>query len=328
MAQSDNLIWVIGGGAWGAAIACALQQNKSLSVSCLVRDPATAAALRKARLPRLDDVTMPTALNASTDPRALASASAIYVAVPASATQEALLQITRHAPADCPVILCAKGLVSDEITNQQLFLPEYMTAHHQARRFAIFSGPSFADEVLAGLPCALVAASEHPDLCAVISDHFSASALRIYHGADPLGTAICGAVKNIIAVAAGVCVGLDLGDNAKAAILTRGLAETGRLITALGGAQKTLTGLAGIGDLSLSAATPHSRNMAYGLALARQQPLPNALAEGARTAPLLHQRALALDLDMPITAAVSAVLAGKDLGPIITDLLHRPFTKE
>ena len=328
MTTANEMITVIGGGAWGAALTASLQHNHSLTVSCLVRDPDTASALQQARVPRLGAMHLPAPLTATIDPQSLAKASAIYIAVPASATSQALAQVTRYASADCPVIFCAKGLVTNPDGNTPLFLPEFCQLTQPSRPFAILSGPSFADEVIKSLPCALVAASHDDNLSARITTQFSASLMRLYQGSDPMGTAICGAVKNVIALAAGICVGLDLGDNAKAALLTRGLAETGRLITTLGGAHKTLTGLAGIGDLSLSAANDHSRNMAYGLALGRGQPLPDQLAEGARTAPLLLERASSLGLDMPLTAAVTAALAGDDLAPIITSLLQRPPTQE
>lgn len=323
MVSSGNRIIVMGGGAWGAAITSALSQNTSLDVSCLVRDEATRDALQNGYVPRLDNMALPHPIKASCDSASLGTADMIYLVLPASASISALSQIDDFAPADCPIIHCAKGLVSDG-DGPALLLPEYMETHAANRPFALLSGPSFADEVIKGLPCALVAASARLALCDEIISHFAKTHLRLYGGKDVIGVAVGGAVKNVIALAAGIAFGLGLGDNAKAALITRGLAETGRLIKALGGDAATLSGLAGIGDLTLSAAGPHSRNMAYGIALGKGEPLPPALAEGARTAPLLAQRATALAVEMPITQAVAKALAGADLKALITDLLARP----
>lgn len=327
--MSDALknIVVMGGGAWGAAIAFVLSANDALSVRCLVRDEASCAALRAGHVPRLNNMALKAPINASTDPSCLASADAIYLVLPAAATLQALALIDAHARQNCPVIHCAKGLL-DTPHHKGLLIPEYMTNYVTHRPFVMLSGPSFADEVIKGLPCALVAASDDETLCENLISHFATSHVRLYKGADPMGVAVGGAVKNVIALAAGIAAGLGLGDNAKAALITRGLAETGRLINALGGDGQTLSGLAGIGDLTLTAAGPHSRNMAYGLALGSGAPLPSALAEGARTAPLLTQRAKALGIEMPITQAVTKALNGTDLTQLITGLLARPTVTE
>ncbi len=322
-----NHIIVMGGGAWGAALTSALSRNASLDVQCLVRDDATRDALKKGYVPRLDNMALHQRVEATSDSAALRTADMIYLVLPASASISALAQIQSLAPADCPIVLCAKGLVSEQ-DKHAFLLPEYMTIFAPNRPFALLSGPSFADEVIKGLPCALVAASDKPALSDEILRHFAPTHLRLYGGKDVIGVAVGGAVKNVIALGAGIAFGLGLGDNAKAALITRGLAETGRLIKALGGDSKTLSGLAGIGDLTLSAAGPHSRNMAYGIALGRDEPLPLALAEGARTAPLLAQRAKALGIEMPITQAVAEALEGADLKQLITHLLARPANFE
>ena len=318
-------IAVIGGGAWGAAIASTL--HKSHEVSCLVRGQETARTLAQCKVPRLPAITLPHPLSATTDATSLREADIIYLVVPASATEEALSLITQHAAKNCPVILCAKGLIENG-PKGALFLNEYMRENHSARPYGLLSGPSFADEVIGGLPAALVAASDGPALTQQMCDDFADSSVRLYHGSDPIGVAIGGAVKNVIALAAGICTGLALGDNARAALITRGVAETNRLVQALGGHAETMSGLAGIGDLVLSAAGPHSRNMAYGLALGAGTTIPDALSEGARTAPLLAQRARYEQVDMPLTQAVAKALTGAALQPIITDLLARPTVQE
>ena len=251
----------------------------------------------------------------------------IYLVLPASATSQALAMIEAKAQANCPIILCAKGLIEDK-EKGGLILTDYMSQTYPKRSFALLSGPSFADEIIKGLPAALVAASDNSALADSVISDFVPSHLRLYKGSDPIGVAIGGAVKNVIALAAGISSGLGLGDNAKAALITRGLSETARLIEALGGHPKTISGLAGIGDLTLSAAGPHSRNMAYGLALGQGKPVPDALSEGARSAPLLAKRAKAEGLDMPIITAVTKALDGADLQTIISDLLARPSVEE
>ena len=320
-------IIVMGGGAWGAAIASCLSLNPHLAVTVLVRSEDTAAALAKGFVPRLDNLQLAQPLDASLSPEILQRAEMIYLVLPASATEQAMALIQTHAAADTPVILCAKGLIEDA-DRGGLFLNDYMQQAYPARRYGLLSGPSFADEIIKSLPAALVAASDDSTLADEVLSDFAPSHLRLYKGQDPIGVAIGGAVKNVIALAAGISAGLGLGDNAKAALITRGLSETARLITALGGHPKTITGLAGIGDLILSAAGPHSRNMAYGMALGQGKPVPEALSEGARTAPLLAKRAEIEQLDMPIIKAVTKALEGDDLQTIISDLLARPRAEE
>ena len=320
-------VLVMGGGAWGAALASVIDSHSTHEVTCLVRSPDTALALSQARLPRLGNRALPAPIKAVTDPQCLRNASAIYLVLPAAATRDACALIERYAPEGCPIILCAKGLI-DAPDDTASFLPEYMSDTHPNRPFVMLSGPSFADEVIAGLPCALVAATYDDALSKPLFSHFAMGPIRLYHGRDPIGVAVGGAVKNVIALAAGIASGLGLGDNAKAALITRGLAETGRLIEALGGDKASLSGLAGIGDLTLSASGPHSRNMAYGMALGSGKAVPSALAEGARTAPYLSKRAKAIGVDMPITTAVTHALAGADLSDVIARLLARPSALE
>ena len=321
-----NII-VIGGGGWGAAIASQLAKNTNQSVTILVRDSATKQALSAGQIPRLPDCALPVPLSATTDEMLLCKADAVYLVLPAAANEQALAMITHHTRQDVPVILCAKGLIEDT-EKDSLFLSEYMESRHQERPYALLSGPSFADEVLRGLPAALVAASHDEAVKEQMINHFSASDLRLYNGSDPIGVAIGGAVKNIIALAAGISTGLGLGDNARAALITRGLAETARLTHHLGGDKNTLSGLAGIGDLLLSATGPHSRNMAYGMALGAGTNLPDQLCEGARSAPLLAKRAEKEGIEMPVTKAVARALEGDNLTDILSHLLARPAVRE
>ena len=318
---------VIGGGAWGAAIASCLSLNKQRECTTLVRSKTTADALQNGFVPRLNHMALAQPLKTSLSEDILSKADRIYLVLPANATAAALAVIEAKAPQNCPIILCAKGLIDDS-DKGGVFLNEYMKDNHPQRSFALLSGPSFADEVLQRLPAALVVASDNGALADSVLGDFAPSHLRLYKGRDPIGVAIGGAVKNVIALAAGISAGLGLGDNAKAALITRGLSETARLIEAIGGDAKTISGLAGVGDLILTSASPHSRNMAYGLALGQGKPVPDALSEGARSAPLLAKRAAAQGLDMPIINAVAKALEGADLQSIISDLLARRRVEE
>jgi glycerol-3-phosphate dehydrogenase (NAD(P)+) len=212
-----------------------------------------------------------------------------------------------------PLILCCKGLEA-----ATLLLPHELTAQlHPHSPIAILTGPNFATEIAAGLPAAAVLATPEANLRSDLMSILQTPSLRLYGSADVTGAALGGAAKNVIAIAAGVVMGAGLGENARAALITRGLAEIARLATALGGKAETIAGLSGLGDLLLTCTGPASRNYSLGLALGQNIPLPeilaarNAVTEGITTAPALLARATAAQTDMPITAAVTSLLAGE-----------------
>ena len=199
-----------------------------------------------------------------------------------------------------------------------------MAQHYPNRRFAILTGPSFADEVLQDKPTALLAASADDTLSEQISAHFSTPSLRIYQGHDVVGAALGGAIKNIIAIAAGIAAGQSLGDNARAGLVTRGLAETTRFASQLGAQPATIMGLAGMGDLVLSCSNQHSRNMAYGFALGSGAAIISQLAEGRYSAARLVKRAEQAGITMPICEAVNMIVNhGADIPQTIACLLAR-----
>merc|ERR1712185_48302 len=188
----------------------------------------------------------------------------------------------------------------------------------------ILSGPTFADEVMLGLPAAITAASTDEQAITTIQQACAGSHLRVYANHDPVGVAIGGAMKNVIAIAAGCAAGLGLGDNARAALITRGLAEMTRFAAAAGAQPDTIYGLSGAGDLALSCAGPHSRNMAYGLALGRGETPPDGLAEGRHSVAVLAARGTALGVELPITSGVDRVVNhGADLRQVVASLLAR-----
>lgn len=322
MSTRPSLV-MMGGGSWGAALADKLRQTDGQDCIILTRSADTATALRRGHIRQLRDARLRTPLTAKTDISCLTGADFIYLAVPISGHEDALALIDNHAAKNVPVILCAKGLVPDG-DGGGLFLPEYMAQHYPHRRFAILTGPSFADEVLQDKPTALLAASADDTLSEQISAHFSTPSLRIYQGHDVVGAALGGAIKNIIAIAAGIAAGQSLGDNARAGLVTRGLAETTRLASQLGAQPATIMGLAGMGDLVLSCSNQHSRNMAYGFALGSGAAIINQLAEGRYSAARLVKRAEQAGITMPICEAVNMIVNhGADIPQTIACLLAR-----
>ena len=320
--SSDQTICIIGGGSWGAAIADRLQQAGH-QVRLLVRRAQTAEALAQSRVDQLPDTKLSQPLVATTDPAILAEADVIYIVVPIAAHPEIWAHIRAHARKDVMLVFASKGLMQDA-DKGGLFLPEWLSGQNAKHPFVIVSGPSFADEVIAGKPAALVAASHDLADADKIANQFKATSLRVYSSPDPLGVAIGGAVKNVIAIAAGIATGLGLGDNARAAVVTRGLAEMQRLARHLQAQSQTLSGLSGIGDLMLSCAGPHSRNMAYGLALGSGAAVPDRLTEGQLATARLMARASYEGVDMPVTRSVDQVINHQqDLQTALANLLKR-----
>jgi glycerol-3-phosphate dehydrogenase (NAD(P)+) len=312
---------VLGGGAWGTALALAAASRHA---TCLwVRDPAQALALHSQRVNTryLPGVALTTNLHVTSDRQdALA-----WSAAPAQAGEQTALTVIAtpmaglagqlaSLPDERPVLWLCKGF---DAQSGEL-------AHEVAQRLrpglpcGVLSGPSFAQEVAQGQPTALVAASSSAALAAAAAQAFHSDCLRVYTSTDLVGVEVGGAVKNVLAIATGLLDGLpQAGLNARAALITRGLAEMTRLGVALGARADTFMGLSGLGDLVLTATGELSRNRRVGLLLATGLPLAQALAtlghvaEGVLSAPLVLARAQALGVDMPITAAVVAVLQGQ-----------------
>ena len=302
---------VLGAGAWGTAIGVALAARHR--VALWARDPAQAAAIvgerRNARY--LPEVAVPDALRVTADlDAALEGAELLLAAVPVAALR-ATLQAARGRAA--PLAWLCKGFEQDSAA-----LPhEIVAACGWRAPSGALSGPSFAQEVARGLPCALTLASADGAFAARAAALLHGGRLRVYHTDDLVGVEIGGAVKNVLAIAVGICDGLGLGLNARAALITRGLAELARLGVALGGRAETVMGLTGAGDLILTATGDLSRNRRVGLELARGRALAEIVAslghvaEGVRSAHATLERARAARVEMPITEAVDAVLRGR-----------------
>jgi glycerol-3-phosphate dehydrogenase (NAD(P)+) len=325
-----NII-VLGAGAWGTALAISAANNTKAAhtVTLWSRDTVQAANMQSQRCNAkyLPQVAFPESLQvASGDFSALIkTADVVIIGTPMSGLRGMLLQL---ADVTCPVAwLCkgfeagvarAEGLLGHEIY-AQIAASQAKTTQHllsTGLKTGILSGPSFALEVAKGQPTALVAASELPEVRDALIAAFHSPSLRVYGNDDVAGVEVGGAVKNVLAIATGLCDGLQLGLNARAALITRGLAEMTRLGVALGADIETFMGLSGLGDLVLTATGDLSRNRKVGLLLAQGKTLSEAVAslghvaEGVYCARTVSQRALSLGVDMPITQCVVQVLDG------------------
>jgi glycerol-3-phosphate dehydrogenase (NAD(P)+) len=321
-------IGVVGGGAWGTALAC-LARRAGRQVTLWSRDPSVSAAIAHDRsnpvyLPGfpLDD-----GIEAASDLAALGACDAILLVSPAQAVRELAARLAGAAP----VVICAKGIEA----SSGLLMPEVLAEVLPGRPIAMLSGPSFAEEAIRGLPTAVSIATADHALGETLAGALAAGAFRPYWTDDVLGVALGGAVKNVLAIAAGVVEGRGLGHNAAAALITRGFAEMARLGQAMGAKLETLTGLSGLGDLVLTCHGPLSRNRSLGLALGKGAKLADYMAgrrqvvEGEATAPAVLARAQRYEIEMPICAAVDAILhGGAGLDEAIRALLARPLRRE
>lgn len=323
---------VIGGGAWGTALA-GLMAGKGVDTLIWALEPATAAAIndRQVNDAFLPGVRLPGSLRATADMSATAGREAYLFVAPAQHARVVFAQLKAVAPAAAPVLLCSKGIER----GSGLILTEVLKAVWPGARAAVLSGPSFARDVAGGMPTAVTLASENQDLGRRWLATVSAPHFRPYLSDDLIGAELGGAVKNVLAIAAGAVIGRGLGDSARAALIARGFAEVSRLAMARGGKPETLAGLSGLGDLILTATSPQSRNYSLGLELGRGRRIDdvlgsrNSVAEGAASAPAVIAMAKAAGVDMPICAAVADLVSGaRGLDEIIAGLLARPLKAE
>ncbi len=319
-----NSIAVIGAGAWGTALAITAARAGQ-SVSLWARNPEQvaeiAATRRNRRLPGFilpDDITVTSTLQ---------PAAITLLAVPL----QHLRQMAGALPEQGLFVVCAKG-----VERGTHLLPLEILAEAQSQwRTAVLTGPNFAHEVAAGLPAAAVVAAQDATVRQNVINALATPDFRLYGNDDPIGAQVGGAAKNVIAIAAGAAIGAGLGENARAALITRGLAELTRMALALGGRPATISGLSGIGDLLLTCTGASSRNYSLGMALGQGQSIEAALgrtdavAEGVATAPALVARAAQLGVSLPICAAVASVVTGAGtLSDEIGALLARPLRDE
>ena len=318
-------IGVAGAGAWGLALANAAA-SAGREVVVWGRDANAMAALaRTRRSARLSDVALADGVAASADVAALDDCDAILVAVPAQATREAAERLAAAASRPKPLVACAKGVER----RADRFMTEVLAEAAPGWPAAILSGPSFAVDVAAGLPTAVILAAADEQLARALAAALRGPNLRLYHSTDVRGVEIGGAAKNVLGIACGVTAGLGLGASAGAALIARGFAEMRRFGEAYGARPSTLMGLSGLGDLVLTCSSAQSRNFAFGFALGEGRSVAEAragkLVEGAFTAAALMRMARARGVDMPISAAVEALLDGAiDPRAAVSGLLARP----
>ncbi|MGH8726588.1 MAG: NAD(P)H-dependent glycerol-3-phosphate dehydrogenase [Burkholderiales bacterium] len=318
-------IAILGAGAWGTALALAFAARHEITL--WLRDKDYGAAMRQTRENSryLPGFSLPASLRIETDlALALADVELVVVVVPTAGFRQVLREI--HGSA-APVIWGCKGFEVGSAKLPHQVIAEELKPDAKA---AVLSGPSFAEEVARGLPTAVTLASDDPGFAREMAKQLHSARLRIYSSSDVVGVEVAGAVKNVLAMAAGISDGMNLGNNARAALMTRGLAEMTRLGLALGGRMETFMGLAGMGDLFLTASSDLSRNRRVGLMLARGKTLSSILeelghvAEGVTTAKEVQRLGRLVNVDMPITQTICRVL-GDGLAPdaALSELLSR-----
>ena len=316
-------IVVVGAGSWGTAIACLLRDNGH-GVTLAARDPEHADAIaqtgrnpRYATEARLDGIAATTI-----DAAPVTDAELVVVAVPSRVFGE----VVPRLPGGAPILSLTKGL--DPATGARL------STLVRGRPVAVLSGPNIAGEIIRGLPAAAVVASDDLELAVRLQVAVHSILFRVYVSDDVVGVELCAAAKNVIALAAGGADGLSLGDNAKAALVARGLAEMRRLAESAGARPDTFAGLAGMGDLIVTCWSPSGRNRRAGELIARGARPDEAAAEigmvveGLTTAPVLRELAHRLEIELPITEGVCAVLEGAPLTDLVTSLMSRAPTTE
>ncbi|MCU4178414.1 NAD(P)H-dependent glycerol-3-phosphate dehydrogenase [Bosea sp. BH3] len=325
----DARIGVVGAGAYGTALALAASRA-GRNVRLWARDGEAVAAIKRTRqTPRLPGIALPETISATAHLADLADCDALIIAVPTQSLRTACEALRKTLPPDAPVVSAAKGIEQAS----GLFPTEIIAETLPGAPAAILSGPSFAADIGRGLPTAVTLAARDPALAQGLAEALSSPAFRIYHSDDPRGVEIGGAAKNVLAIAAGIAIGLGFGESARAALVARGFAELRRFGEAFGAEPETLMGLSGLGDVVLSCASAQSRNFSYGLALGQgktpMEAAGNALAEGAFTAPVLAAMAKDKGIETPIAEAVAGIIAGQTgVREAVAALLARPIRAE
>jgi glycerol-3-phosphate dehydrogenase (NAD(P)+) len=329
-AQGAGPVAVVGAGAWGTALAGILG-TRYPDVLLWVYEADLAREMERARENRvyLAGVRLPAAVRPTSALEALADRTLVVLVVPSHAFRSVLEQCRPYLNPEALIVSATKGLEVGTLKTMSQVALDLLPPSCRGR-IAVLSGPSFAAEVAAGRPTAIVGASADVEIARTVQQVLSGDSLRVYAGTDPLGAEIGGAVKNVVAIAAGVVDGLGLGPNARAALLTRGLAEMMRLGTALGARPRTLAGLAGMGDLILTCTSDLSRNRRLGLAVAAGTRLEahlassRSVAEGVNTCRSTLLLARMHGVEMPICQAVHRVLfEGQDPKQVVIELMAR-----
>ncbi len=331
---SQGSIAVLGAGSWGTALASLASQN-GLSTRLWARDAKAALELARSHenlryLPgaSLRDVAVSSELDS-----VLEGANWVIVAVPCAAVPDLAARVEKLLEPHAVIISGTKGLHPERGLRPAQLWEQY--AHLDAARYVALSGPNLAREIAEGVPTSTVVASLSEESAAAAQQLFSSPAFRVYTNTDLIGVELGGALKNVVAIAAGVSDGLGYGDNSKAALLTRAWHEMTRLAVALGARESTLFGLSGIGDLFATCVSPHSRNRKLGCFLATGESLANAqhdvaqVAEGVHTTRAVLQLARGIGVELPVTEQIAAVLfEGRDPRRAVVELMNRQGCSE
>ncbi|PCJ36672.1 MAG: glycerol-3-phosphate acyltransferase [Alphaproteobacteria bacterium] len=323
---------VIGGGAWGTALATmAARAGRDVLIWAREDDVVTSINETHENKDFLPEVSLPESLRATGDISEAAEADIILLVVPAQFVRSIGLELKPYLKGSIPLVLCAKGIEqsSGKLMNDVIseILPK--------SPLVVLSGPTFAREVAQGLPSAVTIASKYQQIAQNIAETLGQPTFRPYLSSDVVGAEVGGAVKNVLAVACGIVAGLDLGENARAALITRGLVEMVRFGEIFGAKRETMMGLCGLGDLILTCSSAQSRNMSLGMALGQGKTVEDIMsgrktvAEGYHTAGILAEIAARENIEMPIAGAVNEILhKGGDVKKIVQDLMNRPYVSE
>ena len=331
-------IAILGGGSWGTGLAIVLSRSRSThDISVWVHDAALAQEIGRTRenATYLPGHKLPAAVQVTHEMKdALSGANIVLGVMPSANARSVYTQALPHLGANTVFVSATKGLEPSTHLRMSEVIAQ-IVSRNLSPRVAVLSGPSFASEAARGDPTAVVLASRDAALAAELQEEFAAPGFRLYTNDDVLGVELAGAMKNVIALAAGACQGVGLGFNSLAALITRGLAEMTRLAVALGARPETLSGLAGLGDLVLTCTGALSRNRSVGIELGKGRPLAEILAgmrmvaEGVGTTAALLELAREAGIELPITEQVDAILNhGKSPREAVRDIMERPLRRE
>lgn len=325
-------IGVIGGGAWGTALAeTAAKAGRDVTLWCVEPEVARSINSDHENAVFLPGVTLSESIRATNDIADLADCDAILAVAPAQHMRPVLKSFAPHCREATPVLLCSKGIERGTLKLMTDVLDEEIPSAIPA----VLSGPSFAIDVAKGLPTAVTLATRHKSLGSALMNAIGTPRFRPYWSGDLIGAEIGGSVKNVLAIACGISEGKGLGKSAHAALIARGFAEMTRLAVAMGAERETLSGLCGLGDLVLTCSSTQSRNMSCGVALGEGRALADimgerkAVTEGVATAPAVVELSHRAGVRMPICEAIAAILSGDvSVDDAMEMLLNRPFTTE
>lgn len=328
--SGQERIVVIGAGAFGTALAAVISLDGRYPVTLIGRDPELMSDLREDRVhdAALPGVPLPDALEFSAEPDAISEASLVLFAMPSQAQADAARHYGPYLAREAVVVICAKGI--DKSSGK--LLTEVLETELPHHPIAALSGPGFAADIARGLPTAMVIAAEDRALSERLANMLSSRTFRLYASTDRIGVQLGGALKNVLAIACGIIEGAGLGDSARAALISRGLAEMSRLVEAIGGRADTVRGLSGLGDLVLTGTSHQSRNLRFGIALGQGEPAETVggpLVEGFYAASVAARLGEKFSVELPVTEAVAAIIDGKlDIMTAMEQLMTRPIKTE